>query len=219
MGRSLHYVLCNPHPIFCVSGMLSSITHRDEPSTDASLLRRACEGYEEGWQRLIHIYGPLVYGWIRKCGVQSADAADVMQETLLAVATALPKFDASPKQSCFRGWLWTIARNKLRDRQRRQANSPVSPRSIEQLDHTSPVEIQEEPPTDARADQRLVKLRALQCLQDLFPEKAWQMFWRTEIDGNDAASVAEELGVSKWAVYKAKARVLQRLRAELDGLE
>ena len=33
----------------------------------------------------------------------------MIQETLLAVATALPRFDAQSPQSSFRGWLWTVA--------------------------------------------------------------------------------------------------------------
>jgi DNA-directed RNA polymerase specialized sigma subunit len=31
--------------------------------------------------------------------------------------------------------------------------------------------------------------------------------------------VADEMGVSRWAVYKARARVLQRLQQQMDGIE
>ena len=98
---------------------LADFAPRDEPSTNASLLRRAQSGSADGWSMLVQVYGPIVYRWIRRCGVQSADAADIMQETFLSVTSALPRFDAHSPSSSFRGWLWTIARNKLRDRGRR----------------------------------------------------------------------------------------------------
>ena len=49
----------------------------------------------------------------------------------------------------------------------------------------------------------------------------WQAFWRTSIDGQGAADVARELGVSVAAVYMAKSRVLARIKEvlrEADGL-
>jgi RNA polymerase sigma-70 factor (ECF subfamily) len=45
------------------------------------------------------------------------------------------------------------------------------------------------------------------------------MFWETTIETRDPADVAEEMGVSRWAVYKARARVLHRLQLEMKGLE
>ena len=38
------------------------------------------------------------------------------------------------------------------------------------------------------------------------------------MQGEAPADVAADLQVSVWAVYKARSRVLQRLREELDGL-
>jgi RNA polymerase sigma-70 factor (ECF subfamily) len=39
------------------------------------------------------------------------------------------------------------------------------------------------------------------------------------VDGCTPDEVAAELSLSRWAVYKARSRVLQRLRTELEGLE
>lgn len=59
-----------------------------EPSTSPSLLQSAKEGRSESWRKLAQIYGPVIYGWARRCGCQAADAADVMQETLASMTTA-----------------------------------------------------------------------------------------------------------------------------------
>ncbi|MCC7334750.1 MAG: sigma-70 family RNA polymerase sigma factor [Pirellulaceae bacterium] len=84
-------------------------------STSPSLLLRACGGESLAWQRMVQIYGPLVYNWARRTGLQPQDAADVAQETFAAVSTRLSRFDPQQAGATFRGWLWTITRNKAAD--------------------------------------------------------------------------------------------------------
>ena len=171
---------------------------------------------------IVQIYGPIVYRWMRGCGVQSADAADLMQDTFMAVAAALPRFEAQRSDSSFRGWLWTIARNQLRDRQRHQRVQPLidGSEAVRQIDRAAVDEfLVSEPPSTADADTNLARLRALQCLRQSFDPRSWQMFWQSAIEEREPADVAAEMDVSRWAVYKARARVLQRLRQEMEGLE
>ena len=59
----------------------------------------------------------------------------------------------------------------------------------------------------------------LEMLRDSFDPKSWRMFWESAVEGREPADVAEEMGVSRWAVYKARSRVLQRLKREVEGLE
>ncbi len=202
---------------------MTSLNHspaRDEPSTHVSLLLRAQAGSGDGWAMLVQVYGPIVYRWIRGCGIQPADAADVMQETFLAVMGALPRFDVTVANSTFRGWLWTIARNKLRDRQRRQAAVKIidGSEAARLMDAASDNLVdQDDPPSSFDDDVTLARSQALELLRTSFDARSWRMFWDTAIVGRAASDVAEEMGVSPWAVYKAKSRVLQRLRCELDG--
>lgn len=60
--------------------------------------------------------------------------------------------------------------------------------------------------------------RALDLVRAEFENRTWDAFWRTAIDGQPAGDVAAQLGMSLHAVYKAKSRVLRRLRQELAGL-
>ncbi len=89
-------------------------------NTSSSLLARASQRDEQAWQRVVQIYGPLVYAWARRTGLQPQDAADVTQETFAAVAMGLAKFDGHRQGATFRGWLWTITRNKAADHVRNQ---------------------------------------------------------------------------------------------------
>jgi len=195
----------------------------EEPSTSVSLLQRARQGDPDGWRRLAQIYGPVVYGWARKCGCQSADAADVMQDTLAAVAGALDRFDDGRPDATFRGWLWTIARNKIRDRARsRPDERPVGGTAAQLRLHdvaaSEPIG-NEAPPTDAASDAAEARGRLVELLRPEFDPRSWRMFWDTAVVGRSPADVADEMGVSRWAVYKARARVLQRIRQEMKGLE
>lgn len=191
-----------------------------EPSTHPSLLERAKRGGDEDWRLLVQVYGPVVYGWIRRCGAQPADAADVMQDTFMAVAKSLERYDADRPDATFRGWLWTIAKNKLRDRQR--ANAPyigtgnqLTHDALEQLAYNDDDAI--DPLSSLEDDSRAIRWRMIEAMRDSFEPKTWQMFWATTIEGRDAQEVASAIGVSRWTVYKSRARVLQRLQQELKG--
>src|SRR5687767_309018 len=86
----------------------------DIPPTRASLLVRLRDRRDEAaWRDFIHLYAPLVYGYARKQGLQDADAADVCQEVLGAVAEGIGRLDYDPRRGAFRNWLFTIVRRKI----------------------------------------------------------------------------------------------------------
>src|SRR5262249_10656546 len=69
------------------------------PATRASLLLRLRDLEDEAaWTEFIALYGPLVYGYARKQGLQDADAADLSQEVLATVAGAVGRLDYDPRR-------------------------------------------------------------------------------------------------------------------------
>src|SRR5215472_2708074 len=88
----------------------------DEPATSPSLLIRIRDrGDHLARSQFLEIYQPLIHGFARKHGLQEADAADLTQEVLRAVALAVERLDYDPRRGTFRGWLFTVVRNKLRN--------------------------------------------------------------------------------------------------------
>lgn len=93
-------------------------------STSLSLLERARANDSDAWRRLSRIYGPQVYRWARQAGLQENDASDLVQEVFGVVATRISDFRRDRVGDSFRGWLYSIARNKIRDHFRALARRP-----------------------------------------------------------------------------------------------
>jgi RNA polymerase sigma-70 factor (ECF subfamily) len=157
----------------------------------------------------------LVYQWACRAGLQSADASDVVQEVFRSVATHLGRFRRERPGDSFRGWLWTITQNKIRDLRRRRGRRP---QAVGGTDAQQFLMLVPDAPTGGsehtpNGDARLTS--ALGLIRSEFEERSWQAFWGVVVEGRFAADVAVALGMSVNAVYVARSRILRRLRDEL----
>jgi RNA polymerase sigma-70 factor (ECF subfamily) len=70
------------------------------------------EGKAEAWRTLYDAYAERVWRCVaRLLGAESADVADVVQETFLAASRSAPTYDANRGTLWF--WLWGIARRQV----------------------------------------------------------------------------------------------------------
>jgi RNA polymerase sigma factor (sigma-70 family) len=192
------------------------------PLTRASLLVQIRDGANHSaWQEFVQLYGPVIYGFARKRGLQDADAADLMQEVLRSVAIHVPKLNYDSSKGTFRGWLYTIARNKIynflngRRRQPRGTGDSAAQQRLEEEPDRN-----DDPDADwEREYQKRLSARAMELVRDEFQPNTWQAFWQTAVDGRGAQEVAKELKMSPGAVYVAKSRVLARIREEVEALQ
>lgn len=189
-----------------------------DSGTSSSLLRRAQARDPQAWRDLAAIYAPVVYSWARQTGLQEADAADVMQETFRAVVGRLAAFHKERAGDSFRGWLWTITRNKIRDHFRDASGRPQLP-GAEDLGDLASVPTQPPESTDGiSATETWCVQQLLARAQGEFEPSTWRAFWETVVKDRRPADVAAELQLSLGAVYTAKCRVLKWLRREAaDG--
>jgi RNA polymerase sigma-70 factor (ECF subfamily) len=188
-------------------------------ATSRSLLERARADDSAAWERLVGLYAPLVFGWCRRWGLPEQDAADVLQEVFQAVVAHLAGFRSGREGGTFRGWLRTIAHNKVQDHFRRAGRQPRAAGGSDAQARLAQVPGAEAPGSDGgEPEERGLFLRALELIRGDFEERTWQAFWRTAVDGRAPRDVADELGMSAGGVRVAKSRVLHRLREELGDL-
>jgi RNA polymerase sigma-70 factor (ECF subfamily) len=189
-------------------------------SLSSSLLTRLQRRDGDAFQRLVNLYGPVVYGWCRRRGLQPADAADLGQEVFAAVAQRIADFRRDRPGDSFRAWLWGIARHKLLDHRRGQQRRPVAMGGSDAQVQMAQVAEDDATTSEetAAGDTRTLLHRALELVRLDFEDRTWQAFWRVAVDGQAAADVARDLGMSRNAVYIARSRVLQRLREEFGDL-
>jgi RNA polymerase sigma factor (sigma-70 family) len=184
------------------------------PPTRASLLVRLRDPRDgAAWTEFVDLYAPLVYGYARKQGLQDADAADLCQDVLSAVAGAVGRLEYDPAKGAFRNWLFTVVRRKLSNWRRAQRNRPdgsndtAAHHLLEQCSAPQAGEAEWE----AEWQERLFAWACEQVRRDV-ADAAWQAFSRTVLHGQSCKQVAADLGLNVAAVYLARSRVLARLK-------
>jgi len=186
-------------------------------STSSSLLARIKVLDKEAWDKFVTLYGPMVFGWCSR-NLTREDADDTTQEVFQSVWTGISSYD--PDRGRFRDWLGGITRNRVIDLFRTRGGEPAGrggDANIQRL-HDVPDDWDREDQEEVKTEERQLVHRGLELVRTEFEERTWLACLRTAVDEQSASSVAEELGMTRDAVYQAKSRVLKRLREELDGL-
>ena len=187
----------------------------DSPSTRPSLLVRVRDSRDgRAWAQFVEVYGPLVYCFARRQGLQDADAADLTQETLRVVAAAIQSLEYDPARGSFRSWLFQVVRHRLyrfRDRQARPGQGSGDSAAQERLQELPGREPDPASVWDQEYERRQSAWAAEQ-VRGQVQETTWQAFWRTAVEGRPGKQVAADLGLTLAAVYHARGRVLARLK-------
>ncbi len=185
------------------------------PETRASLLLRIQDPEDvEAWSEFQEIYAPLVYRLGRSRGLQDADAQELAQEVMIAVAGAIQRWQPDRQRGRFRTWLYRVARNTLinllaKQSRREQAAGDTN---VQQMllqvtagDDGQSLEIQQQ------LRRQTFLWAAAQARRTCQPA-TWQAFWRTCVEGHPVADVARQLKMTPGAVYVSRSRVMAKLK-------
>ncbi len=171
------------------------------------------------WRRLRDIYLPMIRHWLSRLPDLHHEVDDLTQEVLVVLFRELPSFERR-RDGSFRAWLRQITVNRMhafcktRRKQPLAMGGPETDQLLAELaDPTSDLARQWDQDHDKHVFQKLLAI-----VEGDFEPTTWQAFTRFAVEGQPAAQVARELGLTESAVVQAKFRILKRLREEAGEL-
>lgn len=172
------------------------------------------------WERFVAIYQPVIYRIAVARGLQDADAHDLTQQVLIAVATAIPRWEKSSASARFHHWLRRVTRNAIINAvTRRKGELATGSSSVRDL----LADIQQPEPTteslvETEVRRELYAIAAETVRSEVHPD-TWRAFELTVVDGISNADAAVSLGKTLGTIYTCRCRVMQKLRAAVETLE
>lgn len=191
------------------------------PETRDSLLMQVKDPRNaEAWERFARIYRPVIYRLARQRGLQDADAQDLAQQVLIAVVSAIRRWEANGESMRFRHWLRRVARNAIANALTRQPRDrAIGGSSLLDLLNEQPQPCDETERQLELEYQRELFLQAADAVKANVRPETWQAFEMTVIDGHTIEAAAHELGKSIGTIYLARSRVMRRLREAIREIE
>jgi len=200
----------------------------DGLATRSSLLRRLRNHADEvSWQTFFDAYWRLIYNVARKNGLADADAQDVVQETVIAVARKMPEFRYDPAKGSFKHWLLLITRRRILDHVRRVYRSiPQAAGSPQELAKA----VAEVPAPSLAPDAEFAAAWELEWRDNFFQAalervrqrtnpKHYQVFDFCVLQNLPASQVAKMLDLTTAQVYLAKHRMLLTIKRVAKEVE
>jgi RNA polymerase sigma-70 factor (ECF subfamily) len=174
-------------------------------TSDADLLARVGEGDREAFELLYRRYVRPLFGLaLRRLG-DRGHAEDAVQEAFAAIWRSASTY--RPERGAAGGWLYTVARNAIVDRLRRNGLA---------ADAELPELVSSEPGPPDRAEDSYVSWRVHRALEELQPrerEVVELAYW----SGMSQSEVADYLGLPLGTVKTRTRSGLARLASLLEG--
>jgi len=184
-------------------------------TTRASLLIRIRDpDAADAWSEFHDLYAPLIYRYARRRGLNRDDADDVRSECYRAIVQQIETFHYDKAKGGFKAWLRTIVDRRVTDLFRKKREQQANTGVLGQLEdaHSSPAEVWE---TEWK-NQHLKH-----CVEELRGEvsrRTFEAFTIVVIQGRPVAEACDELGMNPNQIYKARARMLRRVRDKMAEL-
>jgi len=194
------------------------------PETRPSLLVRLKNRADQrAWNEFAEIYQPVIYRLARRKGMQHADAEDLTQLVLMAVSTAIERWEYDPQRARFRTWLRRVAHNAI-------LNALTRGKPHRGSGNSALLALLDAHPRREGPDSDLLRLEyrreafrwAARQIREEFHRGTWDAFWLSAVEGRSVEEVARSLGKKPGSIYAARSRIIRRIRekvAEFDQEE
>jgi RNA polymerase sigma-70 factor, ECF subfamily len=180
----------------------------DGPS-DAALLARVAHADRDAFEVLYHRYVRSIYGLALRRLRDRAQAEDVTQEAFTAVWRSAASY--RPERGSAGGWLYTVARNAIVDRIRRNGRADIT---SELPELASP-----DGGPDEQAEEAYRAWRVHRALEELNPNEREVIelaYWSGLSQSEVANFLGQPLGTVKTRTRSALARLAEVLEGEVQ---
>lgn len=184
-------------------------------STHPSLLSRVRDpGDLEAWRELEARYRELIRRACRRRGLQAADAEDVGQLVMMALARALPRFVIDPARGRFRDYLGRIVNNAIHRQVARPSGSPalLDTSMLDALIVPGAGERDEHWELEWMQHHYRMAMRAVRAEVSPATVEVYELL----LSGESVGRAATQSGRTPDAVYKLKQRMRERLRERIE---
>jgi len=183
--------------------------------TRASLLLRIRDRQDvAAWGEFDAIYRPLLYRYARTRGLDDAEAEDIVQQCMGAIHARIDDFDYDPQKGRFKGWLCTVASNRIRNLYRGRREQPAESKDLKR-------DQQRERAPEAEFDRIWRDEHLRHCLRQVREEvqpEVYAAFERYVMREQSAEEVCAALDVTSDQLYRIKWRITQKIGDKMRAL-
>ena len=190
----------DPKPVMSSSPCSESVIE----NIDSACMRAAAEGDTDAFKSIVDRWQTRLIGFFYRSLGNRVDAEDLTQETFVHLYRALPRYES---RNTFNAYLFTLARRRLIDFQRRRARRP-----LEFIDPNDWPLQQQASPENCTAEIEKAFHRALHDL----PAKQRQAILLLQQQNLSYEEIAQTLGASiasvKTSIHRARTHLREALK-------
>lgn len=197
----------------CLGNVQRKVSNKMQWVTTTQVLEGLKGSNEPAWQQFCDYFHPIVANFARKLGLSATDAEDAAQETMVEFLKAFRngKYDREQGRLC--NWLLGVAKRVILNL---RGNRPLERLIADKTTGTSFWDmIKDDHSIKHTWDtewRRMVLTRCLEQARRELDARVFEAFEFYALSEMPVDEVAQQLGMSRNAVYIAKSRVLSKLR-------
>src|SRR5579863_4713485 len=177
------------------------------PATRHSLLARLSDPTDfEAWSEFVDIYQLAIFRYSCTCGLQDADAWEVVQRVLIVVHQKIADWESAGRPGAFRAWLLRTAHRVSLEAMRESLLSVRGTGGEAGDNQMRKIAVADEVDDSIGNWERWAFCYASGIVQREVDPTTWNAFRLTAVSGIPACDAAAQLGLKVGSVYTAKCR-------------
>ena len=192
----------------------------EEPTRETLILRLRDQQDEASWREFDRLYRRYIAAVLRHAGVPESLLDDLIQDILLKMWKALPKFEYDSERGRFRAWLNTVTLNTMRSHFKKERRLRDSLDTDQQASLELFMAAETPPEVERVAEEEWRKHIGRLAWENVMPELSDKVreVYQGILQGREAEAIAEDLGIERNTVYVYRKRAEQRLAREVSAL-